>query len=246
MNFSVRAARPYEFYRSYHRGQLSAAAVSRYIIGGECKQKREPGRLSGGNQLRNCWSQAVLTGPCGKGGRAIYQINRGEEAIPSVPCRFHHRRRMMGPARRSGLHMSESDQVSARSSPPSKMEGNVRVSRAKNRREGEGRRRAHAGHAISKPAVDRDCIANIVSSRVSSSVTYKEKMQTSVRSWGSSAPPLFATVQNFRGALSRSRDENTEKCNNATALKYEKECDNIVLYNTISESYAARNETSSE
>lgn len=40
-------------------------------MGGECKQKRTSTRLSDGNQLRNCWSQAVLTG------RAIYQINRG-------------------------------------------------------------------------------------------------------------------------------------------------------------------------
>lgn len=77
----------HELYRSYRRGQLSAVP-SRDIIGSECKQKREPARLSGGNQLRNCWSQAVLTGP--RGG-AIYQINRGERK------RFH-RRRMMEPA----------------------------------------------------------------------------------------------------------------------------------------------------
>lgn len=59
-------------------------------MGGECKQKRastRTARLSDGNQLRNCWSQAVLTGPYG----AIYQINRGGSDS----------RRMMGPTRRA-------------------------------------------------------------------------------------------------------------------------------------------------
>lgn len=84
-NFLSFAVHDYiELYRSYHRGQLSGP--SRDIMVGECKQKRELARLSGGNQLRNCWSQAVLTGPCGGGGGGtIYQINRGEEAISSAP-----------------------------------------------------------------------------------------------------------------------------------------------------------------
>lgn len=221
-NFLLAVDEPYELYRSYHRGQLSAAP-SRDIIGGECKQKREPARLSGGNQLRNCRSQAVLTGPCGG---AIYQINRGEEAIPSAPDDG-------TSTAQHGLHMSESDQVSA-SEPARRRKWKATcVCHARDRRMGaKGWRRETEGGGGSAPTRDTryrnqlsigDCIASIVSSRVSSSSVANspngENADERTR-WdrlGPYSPP--SSVRNFRGALSRSRDENAEKCNNATALK---------------------------
>lgn len=113
---------------------LSLKRLSRDIMGGECKQKRarrSGGRSSGGNQLRNCWSQAVLTGP-----RAIYQINRGGSDS----------RRVMGPSAASICQ--EGHQVSA-SAGRKRGGGQQRVSRM--RLGGH----THVGHVISKPAVDR-------------------------------------------------------------------------------------------
>lgn len=219
----------YEFYRSYHRGRLSAAP-SRDIIGGECKQKPRAGRLSGGNQLRNCRSQAVLTGPCG-GGQFIRLIAERK--------RFH-RRRMMEPARRSGLHMSESDQVSA---PEPARHRKWKATCVTRETGGEGR----AVHPCGTRDIETSCRSGLyreycVVTRVLVRCIPGENADERTR-WD--RRPLFATV--IRAEFSRrylAGDENTEKCNNATALKYEKECDSIVLirYRKV----AARNETSSE
>jgi len=212
-NFLLAVDEPYELYRSYHRGQLSAAP-SRDIIGGECKQKREPARLSGGNQLRNCRSQAVLTGPCGG---AIYQINRGEEAIPSAPDDG-------TSTAQHGLHMSESDQVSA-SEPARRRKWKATcVCHARDRRMGAkgwrretggGGQRTHAGHAISKPAVDRGlCREYCVVTRVILVRCKFPKWGKCGRAYAmGSSGPLFATVIRAefpRGVISLSRWERGE------------------------------------
>lgn len=142
---------------------LSLGRLSRDIMAGECKQKRPSGgRSSGGNQLRNCWSQAVLTGP-----RAIYQINRGGSDS----------RRVMGPSAASICQ--EGDQVSASADGRSARATGGATCVAHETRKAH----THAGHAISKPAVDRTipeycCCTGCATPSVAAA---PGKMQTSAR-----------------------------------------------------------------
>lgn len=165
--------------------------------------------MSGGNQLRNCWSQAVLTGPCGG---AIYQINRGEEAISSAPDDG-------TSAAQAGLHMSGSDQVSAseRQSRASKMEGNVCVTR-ENAEEGSGKRGRGEGGALTRDtryqnqlSIGTRCRGYCVVTRVFRPLQFSRIRQTSVSSRRDRCPDSPpSSVHNFRGALSRRDGENGE------------------------------------
>jgi len=134
-------------------------------MAGECKQKRASTRRP--PVRRQSITELLESGGFDWAVRAIYQINRGGSDS----------RRMMGPTRRaSGLHMSGSDQVSA-SRPPwrAKRDGSATCVAHGER----GSWHTHAGHAISKPAVDREY--RVIAPRCPqyASVAFPKRMRTS-------------------------------------------------------------------